>query len=91
MLTASSNPLSLSFDLLYATAIGSCESGQTHTDCLLLLSEREASVLSANPQSCGIGRLVVSASREEEVRRALTDEEEEKAVKRRRRGRWCQD
>jgi hypothetical protein len=55
------------------------------------LSEREASVLSANPQSCGIGRLVVSASREEEVRRALTDEEEEKAVKRRRRGRWCQD
>ncbi len=63
--------------LLYATAIGSCESGQTHTNCLLLLSERKASVLSANPSSCGIGCLVVSASREEEDRRALTDEEEE--------------
>jgi len=42
-----------------------------------LLSERKASVLAANPSSCGIGRPVVSASREEEYRRALTDEEEE--------------
>jgi hypothetical protein len=73
----SSLSFSLSFDLLYATAIGSCESGQTHTECLLLLSERKASVLAANPSSCGIGRPVVSASREEEDRRALTDEEEE--------------
>lgn len=51
---------------------------------MLLLSERKASVLSANPSSCGIGCLVVSASREEEDRRALTDEEEEEAVKKKR-------
>jgi len=49
-----------------------------------LLSERKASVLSANPSSCGIGCLVVSASSEEEDRRALTDEEEEEAVKKKR-------